>query len=52
MVAKKEGVIVGWTESLGLVDANYYILEWIDNEVPQYSTGNYVQSLGIDHIGR
>ena len=23
-------------------------LEWISNEVLQYSTGNYIQSLGID----
>ena len=27
-------------------------LEWINNEVLLYSTGNYVQSLGIDHDGR
>ena len=23
--------------------------EWIDNKVLLYSTGNYIQSLGIDH---
>ena len=27
-------------------------LEWIDNEVLQYSIGNYVQSLGTEHDGR
>ena len=27
-------------------------IEWMSNEVPLYSTGNYVQSLGIDHDGR
>ena len=27
-------------------------LEWISNEVLLYSTGNYIQSLGIDHDGR
>ena len=27
-------------------------LEWISNEVLLYSTGNYVQSLGLDHDGR
>ena len=26
--------------------------EWIRNEVLQYSTGSYIQSLGIDHNGR
>ena len=26
--------------------------EWISNEVPQNSTGNYIQSLGIKHGGR
>ena len=26
--------------------------EWIRNEVLLYSTGNYAQSLGIDHDGR
>ena len=27
-------------------------LEWMGNEVLQYSTGNYIQSLGIEHDGR
>ena len=27
-------------------------LEWISNEVLLYSTGNYVQSLGLEHGGR
>ena len=27
-------------------------LEWIGNEVLLYSTGNYIQSLGIEHDGR
>ena len=27
-------------------------LEWIRNEVLLYSTGNYIQSLGIKHDGR
>ena len=27
-------------------------LEWISNEVLLYSTGNYIQSLGIDQDGR
>ena len=27
-------------------------LEWISNEVLLYRTGNYIQSLGLDHDGR
>ena len=27
-------------------------LEWISSEVLLYSTGSYIQSLGIDHDGR
>ena len=27
-------------------------LEWIRNEVLLYSTGNYIQSVGIDHDGK
>ena len=27
-------------------------LEWLSNEVPLYSTGNYIQSPGIEHDGR
>ena len=27
-------------------------LEWISNGVLQYSTGNHVQSLGLEHDGR
>ena len=44
---REEGV--GWTGSLGLVDAN---LEWISDEILLYSTGYCIQSLGIDHDGR
>ena len=39
---------VGWTASLGLVDANCYI-NGMDNEVLLYSTGMCVQSLEIEH---
>jgi len=27
-------------------------LEWISNEILLYSTGNYIQSFGIEHDGR
>ena len=43
VVAKGEREGVGWTGSLRLVAANY--------EVLLYSTGNYIQSLGIDQDG-
>jgi len=43
---------VGWTTSLGLVDANYEHLKWISNEVLLYSMENYMQSLGTEHDGR
>ena len=35
---------VGWCEVLHL--------EWINSEVLLYSTGKYIQSLGIKHNGR
>ena len=41
MIAKDEGEGVGWTGSLGLIDANLP-LEWISNEILLYSTGNYI----------
>ena len=40
LVAKREGV--GWTWSLGLLNANYC------NEVLLYSTGNYIQSFMME----
>ena len=47
---RETGEEMGWTGSLGLVDANYF--EWISNEVLLYNTGNYIHSLGIEHDGR
>ena len=43
---------MGWTGSLGLVDANYYI--YMDKQLGPtiYTTENYTQFLGIDHDGR
>ena len=51
VLAKGEGPGVRWTGNLGLIDANYY-LEWISNMLLLYSTGNYIQSPGIDHDGK
>ena len=51
MVAKREGggggIGVGWT---GLVDTNLH-LEWINDRVLLYTTGDYIQSPGIDRDG-
>ena len=41
----------GWSGSLGLADANYYI-EWINNKVLLHSTGNYIQYPVINHNGK
>ena len=37
---------------LGVSRCQLFHLEWITSEALRYSTGNYVQSLGIDHDGR
>ena len=42
---------VGWTGSLRLIHANI-TFRWVNNKVLLYSTGNYIQPLGIDHDGR
>ena len=44
---REEGA--GCMGSLGLVDGNDLQLGLINNEVLLCSTGNYIQSLGIDH---
>ena len=41
------GIGVGWT---GLVDTNLH-LEWINDRVLLYTTGDYIQSPGIDRDG-
>ena len=41
----------GWTGSLGLVDANYYIYSGNKN-VLLCSTGSYIQCLRTDHDGK
>ena len=45
------GEVEGWIEILGLADANLYI-EWKNNKVLQYSTGNYIQYPVINHNGK
>ena len=36
----------------GVGRCKLFHLEWISNEVLLYSTGNYIQSLGIEYDGR
>ena len=53
VVAKGKGEGVGWTERLGLVDANYLLhLGQRSSEVLLYSTGNYIHSLVLEHDRR
>ena len=52
VVAKGSREGVGWTGSLELVDAKPLNLEWISGEVLQYTTGNHIQSPGINYDGR
>ena len=47
-----EGVGEGWSGSLGLADANYEIIEWINNKVLLYSPGNCIQYPVINHDGK
>ena len=42
----------GWTGKLGSVVANYLYIEWINNKVLLYSTGNYIQYPEIYHNGK
>ena len=49
---KQEEEGVGWMGSLGVSRCKLLYLKWISQEVLLYSTGNYIQSLGIDHDGR
>ena len=45
--------LVGFWSALSLDHPfKLFHLEWISNEVLLYSTGNFIQSLGIDNDGR
>ena len=52
MVAKGEGGRRGMDWEFGFSRCKLLHLEWISNEVLLYSTGNYIQSLGIDRDGK
>ena len=49
MVVKREGGSSGMDREFGVSRCKILHLEWISNEVLQYSTENYIQALWIDH---
>ena len=51
MVAKGEGEGNGMKGEFRVGRCKLLHLEWIGNEVLLYSTGNYIQSLGMEHDG-
>ena len=52
VVAKGKGKGSGMDEEFGVSRCKLLHLEWKSNEILSYSTGNYIQSLGIEHDGR
>ena len=50
VVVKGEGM--GQIEEFGVGRGKRLHFEWISNGVLLYSTGNYIQSLGMGHDGR
>ena len=52
VVAEGERGESGMDEEFGVGRCKLLHLEWVSNEVIMYSTGNYIQSLGIDHDER
>ena len=52
MVAKLGAVGEGWSGSLQLAGANYYIENGLKNKVLLYGTGNYIQYPVINCNGK
>ena len=52
MVAKGEGRGSGMNWEFGVSRCKQSHLEWTDYKILLHSTGNYIQSLGIEHDGR
>ena len=52
VVAKGEGRGSEMDVDFGIGRCKLLHLEWLGNEVLLFSTGNYIQSLGIEHDGR
>ena len=42
----------GMDREFGVGRCKLFLLGWISNEVLLYSTGNYIQSCGVEHDGR
>ena len=42
----------GWSGRLGSADVSFLYIEWINNKVLLYSTGNYIQYPVINHNGK
>ena len=51
-VARGEEWGSGIDGEFGISRCKLLHLEWVSNEVLLYNTGNYIQSLGIEHDGR
>ena len=52
MVAKREGVGGGTVWEAEVSRCKLLYMEWINNEVLLYSTGNYIQYPMINHNGK
>ena len=52
VVVKGERVGSGMDRECGVRRCKLLHLEWVSNEILLYSTGDYIQSLEIDHDGR
>ena len=52
MVAKGEGGGGGLECEFGISRCKLFYIEWINNKVLLNSTGNYIQSPGINHNGK
>ena len=47
-----EGGGIRIDQKFGVSTCKLLYLEWITNEILRFSTGNYIQSLWIEHNGR
>ena len=52
MVAKGEGCGGGKDWEFGVSRCKLLCIEWINNKVPLYNTGNYIQYPVINHNGK
>ena len=48
----KQLIKVGWSGRLGSADVSFIYIEWINNKVLLYSTGNYIQYPMINLNGK